>query len=93
MNELRQISVIGMGLLGASISLTVSRLSSGPNTTGYSHRASTRKKARELGVADEIVDSLCESVAEADLVILATPIQTFENIFQKLYRSYASLPV
>ena len=84
MNELRQISVIGMGLLGASISLTVSRLSSGPNTTGYSHRASTRKKARELGVADEIVDSLCESVAEADLVILATPIQTFENIFQKI---------
>ena len=84
MMELRQISVVGMGLLGASISLAVSRLSGGSRTTGYSHRASTRQKARELGVADEIFDDVCESVSEADLVILATPVQTFESIFHKI---------
>ena len=84
MMELRQISVVGMGLLGASISLAVSRLSSASKTTGYSHRASTRQKARKLGVADEIFDNVCESVSKADLVILATPVQTFEGIFHKI---------
>jgi prephenate dehydrogenase len=84
MRELRQITVVGMGLLGTSISLTVSRLSGGLKATGYSHRASTRQKARKLSVADEIFDNICESVSEADLVILATPVRTFESIFQKI---------
>ena len=84
MRKLRQISVVGMGLLGASVSLAVSRLSAGPKTTGYSHRASTRRKARKLGVANEIIDDLCKSVCQADLVILATPVRTFESIFQEI---------
>jgi prephenate dehydrogenase len=84
MRELQQITVVGMGLLGASISLTVSRLSDPSKAAGYSHRASTRQKARNLGVADEIFDDICESVSEADLVILATPVQTFERIFHEI---------
>jgi len=84
MRELQEITVVGMGLLGASISLTVSRLSDGLKAVGYSHRASTRQKARKLGVADEIFDDICQSVSEADLVILATPVRTFESIFRKI---------
>jgi len=70
-----------MGLLGASITLTTLRSLFGVKTVGYSHRPSTRRKARQLGVAEEIVDDLGICVAEADVVILATPICTFEHIF------------
>ena len=81
MGRLRQISVLGMGLLGGSITLAIQRTFSGAKAVGYSHRASTRRKAKELGVADKIADNLKDAVAKADIVILATPICTFENYF------------
>jgi prephenate dehydrogenase len=70
-----------MGLLGASITLTTLRSLFGVKTVGFSHRAGTRRRARRLGVAEEIVDDLGRCVENADLVILATPICTFEQIF------------
>jgi prephenate dehydrogenase len=81
LKDLRQITVIGLGLLGGSITLAVLRSFAGIKTVGYTHRAVTRRKARELAVASEIVDDITESVSGADLVILATPIRTFEKIF------------
>jgi len=84
LRELRQITVIGLGLLGGSISLTVLRSLFGVKMVGYTHRPATRRKARQLSVATEIVDDISQSVSEADLVILATPIRTFEKIFSQI---------
>ena len=81
MKKLGQITVIGMGLLGGSVARGVLRCFSGVRVVGYSHRASTRRKARELGVASEVVGDLGGSVCEADIVVLATPICTFEECF------------
>jgi prephenate dehydrogenase len=84
LKELKQVTVIGLGLLGGSIASSVLRCFSGVKVVGYAHRASTRSKARELAVAGEVADSLEYSVSKADLVILATPISTFENIFGQI---------
>lgn len=84
MKDLRQTTVIGLGLLGGSISLAVLRSFTRVKVIGYTHRPSTRTKARGLAVATEIVDCLKSSVSEADLVILATPIVTFEKIFSEI---------
>lgn len=84
MKDLKQITVIGLGLLGGSITLRVLLSLPGVKTIGYTHRPSTRTKARKLAVAAEIVDNLRESVFGADLVILATPVYTFEKTFIKI---------
>lgn len=84
MRELRKISIIGLGLLGGSIGLTVSRAISNVKTAGYSHRAATRRKARKLAVVAEVFDDIKKSVSDADLVILATPICTFEETFRAI---------
>lgn len=84
LKELKQITVIGSGLLGGSITLAVSRTFAGVKTVGYSHRSVTRRKARQLAVADEIADDIRKSVSNADLVILATPIGAFEEIFGEI---------
>jgi prephenate dehydrogenase len=84
LRELRQITVIGLGLLGGSITLAVLRTFVGVKTVGYSHRGVTRRKARQLAVANEIADDIKKSVSIADLVILATPIGTFEKIFGEI---------
>jgi prephenate dehydrogenase len=84
MKDLGQITVVGLGLLGGSITLGALRSFSGVRVVGYSHRGVTRRKARELAVAGEIVDDLVQSVRGSDIVILATPIYTFDEIFKDI---------
>jgi prephenate dehydrogenase len=84
MKDLRQITVVGLGLLGGSISLAVLRSFANVKVVGYAHRAATRDKARRSAVASKVVDDICQSVSDSDLVILATPLCTFENIFVKI---------
>ena len=64
--------------------MAVLRTFAGVKTVGYTHRCATRAKARQLAVATEIADDIRRSVASADLVILATPIGTFEKIFGEI---------
>jgi prephenate dehydrogenase len=90
LKELKQITVVGLGLLGGSITLAVLRTFAGVKTVGYSHRSVTRRKARQLAVATEIADDIRRSVSNADLVILATPIGTFEKIFGEISDSLPS---
>jgi prephenate dehydrogenase len=82
--DLQQTTVIGLGLLGGSISLAVLRSFARAKVVGYTHRPSTRAKARQLAVATEVVDEISQSVSGADLVILATPICTFEKTFSEI---------
>jgi prephenate dehydrogenase len=84
MKHLRKITVIGLGLLGGSVGLAVSQSLIGVKTAGFSHRASTRAKARRLKVVDEVFDDIKASVKDVDLVILATPICNFEETFRQI---------
>ena len=79
--DLQRICVIGLGLLGGSISSAIRQRLPGVSVVGYSHRPATRAKARTLAVAAEIADDLPTAVAGADLIILATPIFTVERYF------------
>lgn len=84
MKDLKQTTVIGLGLLGGSITLAVLRSFPRIKVVGYTHRPTTRRKARDLAVATQIVGDIRQSVSAADLVILATPICTFEGIFGQI---------
>jgi prephenate dehydrogenase len=84
LKDLKRITLIGLGLLGGSIALAVSRIWPDVLLTGYTHRASTRRKARRLLTAVRITDDIKNSVGDADLVILAVPIGSFEEIFRTI---------
>jgi len=82
--DLQQVSVIGLGLLGGSVALAVSRALTSVRTVGYTHRPSTRSRARKLRVANEVTGDIKAAVRDADIVIVATPISTFEDIFSRI---------
>jgi prephenate dehydrogenase len=75
---------VGLGLLGGSIARAVLRSFPGTKVVGFTHRPSTRRRARALAVATEVVGDIKQGVCEADLVILATPICTFEEYFGEI---------
>ena len=70
--------------MGSSVTLSAKNGLPGTKVVGYSHRSSTRDKARQYEVAHEIEDSLEQAVKDSDIVILATPIQTFKDYFKDI---------
>jgi prephenate dehydrogenase len=78
--RIRTLSIIGVGLLGGSIGLAAKKRMKGVRVVGYGHRRSTLQRALELKAIDEAAESLSEAVADADLVILCTPVGQFRQI-------------
>ena len=81
---LQKIAVIGLGLLGGSVSLALLRCLPEVAVIGYARRRKTRARARALGSGFEVTGSLEQAVSQADLVILASPVCTFEAIFKDI---------
>jgi prephenate dehydrogenase len=68
-----KVSVIGIGLIGGSFALTLKEKGIADEVWGVDNDSSHQKKAKELGLVDEI-RNLDEAISESDLIILATPV-------------------
>jgi cyclohexadieny/prephenate dehydrogenase len=69
-----RVAIIGLGLIGGSIGLAVREHLLDATTRGYDADPAVRARARERGLADEIVDDPAAAVAGADLVVLCVPV-------------------
>jgi prephenate dehydrogenase len=72
------VSIIGLGLMGSSLGLAIRDRRVFPRVTGWARRAETRRLARAAGL--EVEETLAEAVRQADLVVLCTPVLTFERL-------------
>lgn len=73
-----------MGLLGGSLCMAMRRLHDCPTVVGYAHRHATVLRVREMNLAHEVTDDLGEAVRGADLIILCTPVGSFEAILKDI---------
>ncbi|MFY9270642.1 MAG: prephenate dehydrogenase/arogenate dehydrogenase family protein [Candidatus Manganitrophaceae bacterium] len=80
----KQMTVIGVGLIGGSIALVSKRKKLAGTVVGYGKKRGGLQKAAAMGVVDRYVLTLPKAVEDADLVILATPVGTFERICQAI---------
>jgi prephenate dehydrogenase len=77
---IERLSIMGVGLLGGSIGLAVKKRLKGCRVVGYGHRPETLEQALDRGAIDEASTSVVEAVANADLVVLCTPVSLFEPL-------------
>jgi prephenate dehydrogenase len=75
------LAIIGTGLLGASVSLCAKQNIKGVTVTCYDKSASVMEKAAAMGICDKIASSAPECVAQADVVVIASPIFTFKDLY------------
>ena len=68
------VAIVGVGLIGGSVGLALKQRRLARRVVGIGHRRSTLEKARRRGAADTTTTSVRRGVAEADLVVLATPV-------------------
>ena len=83
-NIFNKVCIIGLGLIGGSIGLSLKRLNSSSQVVGYAKTKSTLKRAVERGLVDKVEENLINAVNDADFVILATPLSMFKSIIGEI---------
>ena len=76
-------TVIGLGLIGGSFALSLKERGLCDVVMGIEHSESNARKALELGLVDKIVTQ-DEAIAESDLIVLATPVDTIPIMATKI---------
>jgi prephenate dehydrogenase len=83
-NDLRHVTIIGAGLLGASIGLALKRRLPRVKIAGVGRRVASLRQALRIGAIDTAHLGAGEPVPASDLVILATPVGAFEGYLRAI---------
>ena len=78
------VSVIGIGLIGASIIHAAKHRQLPVSFTAYDNHPDVRRQAASLLLHAQITSSLQQAVAGADLVILAVPVGVMEQVMKDM---------
>jgi|SRR5208283_372120 len=76
----KNVTIIGVGLIGASCALALKGRGLCGTVHGYGRKEANLKQAKELGIIDEYSLEITKACEDADLVILSTPVGLFRNI-------------
>lgn len=84
----QHVTIIGLGLIGGSIGLALKRWSrdngNALHLTGFDEDVSQQNKAKKMGCVDTTEWTLGKAVSNADIVVIATPVQTMREIFSDI---------
>ncbi|MGQ9546714.1 MAG: prephenate dehydrogenase [Dehalococcoidia bacterium] len=79
------VSIIGLGLIGASIGLALRQGGKARwEIVGYSRHQETVARALSIGAIDRGTTSLKDAVKQADLVVIATPVLAIKEILSEI---------
>jgi len=79
MRHLNQVAIVGVGLIGGSLGMILRRKGLASKVVGIGRRVENLKTAVELGAIDSYVVDAKDGVRDADLVVLATPVDTYDR--------------
>jgi prephenate dehydrogenase len=89
---MQRVLIVGLGLIGGSIGLALRRWSEERKSdgrrpleiTGFDTNLDHQRAAEKLGAVDRGAWDLSKAVREADIVVLATPVNSMREIMQDL---------
>ena len=79
-----RLAVIGVGLIGGSLALALKAAGAVGEVVGVGRGLENLQTAVRLGVVDRIETDVLAGVADADLVFLATPVQSLGPVAEKV---------
>lgn len=81
---IRRLCLIGVGLIGGSLSLALKEKGLVGTIVGFDTDSRNLSQALKLGVIDLAADSVGQAVAGADWVVIATPVGALARVFAEL---------
>ena len=82
--EFKQVSVIGLGLIGGSIAAGIKQQGLAASVCAWDANTASLTLGLDLGVIDSIAEDIHEATARADLIILAVPVQSMEQVLRDI---------
>jgi cyclohexadieny/prephenate dehydrogenase len=79
-----RVALIGIGLIGSSLARALRRDSPATRIVACARRAETLAAVRRLEIADETTTDPAVAAADADLVVLATPLSAYGEIAARI---------
>ena len=90
---INRLAIIGVGLIGSSLALGLKQAKAVGHVVGCGRNQTNLQKGIELGVIDSYCDSVAEAVKGADVVVVAVPLGTMQNIFQQMSNVISSATI
>lgn len=87
---IEHLGLIGVGLIGGSLARALRRAGAVSHITGFSINLPELEKAVELGVIDAYAKDAAETVAGADMVVVAVPLGAMGSIFAEICPALAN---
>jgi prephenate dehydrogenase len=79
-----RVALLGVGMIGGSLLGAWRRAGLVTTASGYDIEAGALATARDLGLIDRSAASAADAVADADLVLVATPVGSMRRLFGEL---------
>ena len=84
MVKIKKITVIGLGLIGGSLALSLKNLEDDFIITGYDIEGEAMNVAKYRNVIDRIANNYQDATEDADLIIIATPVSKIVEVINSI---------
>lgn len=79
-----KITIVGVGLIGGSLARALKEKNLAKKVFGYGRDRSRLEEAKKSNIIDDYSTQIEEAVNHADIIVIATPVGTFRNIFSEV---------
>jgi prephenate dehydrogenase len=81
---INKITIVGVGLIGGSLARALKEKNLAKTVFGYGRDRSRLDNAKKSNIIDDYSTQIEEAVNHADIIVIATPVGTFRNIFNEV---------
>ena len=81
---INKITIVGVGLIGGSLARALKEKNLAKTVFGYGRDRSRLEEAKKHNIIDDYSTQIEEAVNHADIIVIATPVGTFRNIFSEV---------
>lgn len=81
---MKKLVIFGVGLIGGSFALALRKADAVREVVGFGRSVATLQQAKQFGIIDRIGAEAALEVADADLVLLATPVGQMAEIMARI---------
>jgi len=81
---INRLAIIGVGLIGGSLSLALKKAGQVSEVVGYSRTEKIRQQAVSMGIIDRAATSIADAVKDADMIFIAVPMGAMATVLQEL---------
>ena len=83
----KKVCIIGCGLIGSSLARAIKKYNLSEKIVASNRSDITNKKVLELNIVDESSNDVQKMSKDSDLIIIASPLSSYENIITKINKN------